>query len=92
MSRLWSWEQALASMTRVSGVTPWQSESLRKVSRGQHSLTSCGRQSTSREWVSVVHEGKKPVADAKPSLLSQLGPPFCPGRPAWVLPLLTPPC
>lgn len=41
ISRLWSWGQALASTIRVSGVTPWQSESLRKVSRGQDSLTSC---------------------------------------------------
>ena len=41
-SRLWSWQQALASMTRASAVTPWQPESLRKVSRGQHSPTSCG--------------------------------------------------
>lgn len=47
-SRLWSWGQALASMVRVSGVTPWQSESLRKVSRGQDSLTSCRRQRASR--------------------------------------------
>lgn len=42
-SRLWSWWQALANMTRVSAVTLWQSESLRKVRRGQNLLTSCGK-------------------------------------------------
>lgn len=78
MSRLWSSGQALASMTRVSGLTPWQSESLRKVSREQDSPTSYGRQSTSRDWGSVVHKREKPVADTKPSPRPQLGPPFCP--------------
>lgn len=49
-SRLWSWWQALANMTRVSAVTLWQSESLRKVSRGQNLLTSCGKREVMWGW------------------------------------------
>lgn len=93
MSRLWSWGQALASMTNVSGVTPWQSESLRKVSRGQDSLTSWGRQSTGRDW----GEGKLWSTKERNQWLTS-NPPWrlnydllpAHARPAWVLPLLTP--
>lgn len=49
-SRLWSWWQALANMTRVSAVTLWQSESLRKMSRGQNLLTSCGKREVMWGW------------------------------------------
>lgn len=64
ISRLWSWGQALASMIRVLGVTPWQSESLRKVSRGQDSLASCRTQRSSRVGggQAMVNKRKKPVA------------------------------
>lgn len=63
-SRLWSWGQPLASMISVSGVTPWQSESLRKVSRGQDSLTSCRR-----HRASGLGEGRLSTSERNPWLV-----------------------
>lgn len=67
-SRLWSSEQAFANMTRVSAVTLWQSESLRKVSRGQNLLTSCGKRKAIWGWGRQVKTYRDTEGPNKPIL------------------------
>lgn len=75
-SRLWSWQQALANMTSVSAVTLWQSESLRKVSRGQNLLTSCGKREAIWGWGGQVKAYRDNGRPDKP-ILPRPGPLGC---------------